>query len=403
MRSQENVERVSKRLLVLCPDAWRTGSPIVSLHLLEWLRANTDWRFSILLGHDGDLLPRFAEVGTTHVWETSNPRISVGRRLRDAAARRVLLNRLAREDVDAVYVCSAVAARLVPVVCRRVHAPLLFHVHELEYTLERYVRTSVFRAAQPFVTHYVAASSATRDNLIARHEVGPDDVTLVYECIPARRYRAEMRDLDSSEARRRLGLSADTFVVASCGTLHWRKGPDLFLQLGRALAERTTRPFALLWIGGPTQGEEYARFRHDAEHLRVAARLHLTGYVDDARRYIAAADAFVLTAREDPFPLACLEAGVLAKPVLCFEGAGGMTELLTADRGITIPYGDVGAMAIAVERLMEEPSIGASLGRNLADHVVAHHDVEVAGSLLRDVIETRLVSGARQVPPLSRR
>jgi glycosyltransferase involved in cell wall biosynthesis len=78
--------------------------------------------------------------------------------------------------------------------------------------------------------------------------------------------------------------------------------------------------------------------------------------------YMAAADVFVLTSREDPYPLVCLEAAALEKPIVCFEGGGGTPEFVEADCGFVVPYLDIIGMADRVISLLDSPDCRDNLG-----------------------------------------
>jgi glycosyltransferase involved in cell wall biosynthesis len=56
-------------------------------------------------------------------------------------------------------------------------------------------------------------------------------------------------------------------------------------------------------------------------------------------------DMLLLTSREDPFPLVCIEVGMMGKPILSFEKATGTNEILKDARGFIVPFGDVDEMA----------------------------------------------------------
>jgi glycosyltransferase involved in cell wall biosynthesis len=391
---------MAKRVLFLSHDAARTGAPLAVLHLLEWVRTNTDWQVTVLLGAGGDLQRRFEALVPTFVWdlpadERLGQRLIRGIRTRAGLShpsRERLLREFARHNFAGVYAGSADTARIIPALQSSAAAPVVCHVRELEYVLTRYVKTAVFRAAQPFIKHYVAASEATRQNLLERHGVAPGAVTRLYECLPARRFRSEASRSDAGKIRAALGIPAGAYVVASGGSLHWRKGPDLFLQVGRRLRERTGRHFALLWVGGPKAGEEYVRFRHDVEHLGLSADVHVTGSTDEPLAYLAAADVFVLTSREEPCGIMSLEAAVLERPVVCFDGAGGIPELLAGERGFTVPYADSDAMADVVARLWAEPTRAAVAGRRAADYVTAHHDIDVIAPQICELIEKHMIT-----------
>ena len=61
-------------ILFVSHDASRTGAPIALLTFLRWLRANTDYRFEVLLGSGGALEPAFEALAPT-----TNADVAAGR------------------------------------------------------------------------------------------------------------------------------------------------------------------------------------------------------------------------------------------------------------------------------------------------------------------------------------
>ena len=122
----------------------------------------------------------------------------------------------------------------------------------------------------------------------------------------------------------------------------WRKGTDLFLQLARIVSQQLSNAH-FAWIGGSAR--DVLEIEHDVRLAGLAQKVRVTGAVAKTADYFGAADVFVLTSREDPYPLVCLEAAALSKPIVCFAGAGGMPEFVEEDCGFVVPYLDLAAMA----------------------------------------------------------
>ncbi len=59
---------MSIKVLFISHDASRTGAPIVLLHLLKWVKYNTDVEFLILLKDGVELEDRFRVLGETNIW-----------------------------------------------------------------------------------------------------------------------------------------------------------------------------------------------------------------------------------------------------------------------------------------------------------------------------------------------
>ncbi len=127
---------------------------------------------------------------------------------------------------------------------------------------------------------------------------------------------------DVAEVRSSLGISEDAFVVAGSGTLEWRKGVDLFLQAAVRLTGELP-DIHFIWVAGRSAPSNpiYDEVMFDLARIDEKERIRVIESKDVPAPYFAAADLFLLTSREDTFPLVCLEAAALGKPVICFEKA----------------------------------------------------------------------------------
>ena len=57
-----------RTILFLNHSASRNGASLLLLHLLQWLRANTDFRLEVLSDGGGPLIDEFRAVAPTQVW-----------------------------------------------------------------------------------------------------------------------------------------------------------------------------------------------------------------------------------------------------------------------------------------------------------------------------------------------
>src|SRR5207302_921901 len=115
----------------------------------------------------------------------------------------------------------------------------------------------------------------------------------------------------SAEDRRRwraaLGLPPDHVVVGGAGTLDWRKGPEIFVQLAATVHKLAPDlPISFCWVGNGSR-RVVQRLRHDARHSGCDGSVVFTGERTDTPACFAAFDVLALTSREDPFPLVVLE------------------------------------------------------------------------------------------------
>lgn len=140
------------------------------------------------------------------------------------------------------------------------------------------------------------------------------------------------------------------------GRLVERKGHRYLLEAFARLRRRSTVPLRLAFAG---QGEIEGALRAQAERLGIAGEVRFLGYV--ARGDIAAvyreADVFVLASQNEGMSIALLEAMASGLPVIVTR-AGGTAELVEDGvNGLIVPWADVAALAAALGRFVDEPSL----------------------------------------------
>jgi glycosyltransferase involved in cell wall biosynthesis len=357
------------KTLFLSHDATRTGAPMLLLTLLRWIRDESDVQFRIVLKDGGDLERDFAAVGPcTNLRWNNHPRRRGGPfgRFRRPVATPPLPS---LDDVDLVY-SNTITNGVVSAAFAASGRPIITHVHELENIIHQYGREN-FELVKRHTTAFIAASHAVKKNLVETHGIPGDRITLVHEYLPVRDYSAERVGRPREEVLASVGIAPGAFVVGACGTTDWRKSPELFIQLAahaRKLAPRA--PIHFLWVGGSLSFE----LRWDLEKAGLG-NVAFVPHTDRTLDYFNCMDVFALTSRVDPYPLVCLEAASLGRPVLCFEAAGGMPEFVEDDCGFVIPYLDVPAMAERIVALEADRPRARALGEAARQKVNARHDI----------------------------
>ena len=383
-------------VLFVLPLAERNGATSSLLHFTRWFKANSGRPFAILLAEGGELVADCEKL--TDAWPADSSGWCPGG-LRSRALNALSLGQWARRAEKAevrrfasrcspglIYVNSltTAGARLVDLV--DLDVPVLIHSHELEWFLQRQTGPAMERVLSQ-ATRFIACSNAVRDNL-RRHGVGPDRIDTVHEAIPVGRVAAERA---RGEVLRELVLPDGAELVVASGILYWGKGADLFVQLARDVCRR--RPNAYFaWIG-PASPEQVLQFNHDVHLAGLGGRVFHTGAAARPADYFAAADAFVLTSREDSFPLACLEAAALGKPIVCFADAGGAPEFVEDDCGFVVPYLDVAGMAERLIFLLDSQECRFRMGAAARRKVTERHDVSIAAPKIAEIIERTIAGG----------
>lgn len=360
------------KVLFISHDAQPHGAQILLLHLVRWVAANTQMTPHVLLKQDGPLRKDFGAIARTTVWQPN-----------DAAG---FVAKCRQEKYDVIYSNTVTNGALLAALAA-LECPVISHVHELGYWITH--RSGALNNAQ-VVQHsdyYIAASRAVADCLRETLGLPTQKIFIVHEFAQTR-----IEGFDAASARRRvreeLKIPADAAVIGGSGTTDWRKSPDLFVQLARALHKRMApKPVHFLWVGGDASGPEFGMLWHDVRRLGLESCVHFAGHRENPRDYFAAFDLFALTSREDPYPLVVLEAAALGLPVLGFEKSGGVGEFIENDAGFVVPYLDIDAMSARAAELLGDETLRRRLGARAREKAAQRHDVSVAAPKIVNVIE----------------
>ncbi len=158
------------------------------------------------------------------------------------------------------------------------------------------------------------------------------------------------------EVRRELGLRGEVVVLHSSNL---RPGKRIDLLLETAARVRPREAFKLLILAG----EPFAPFAEHVRRLGLADRVIVREKVNDIEDYLQVADVGLFTSETESFCLSILEAMCFGCPSVSSR-VGGIPEVVEDNRsGLLVPFGDVAALASALEALIhDEPRRGA-LGR----------------------------------------
>jgi glycosyltransferase involved in cell wall biosynthesis len=235
---------------------------------------------------------------------------------------------------------------------------VISYVHELENSIRMFVTKDSLFYTLRHTTEFLVPSVPVYKNLLANHHINSDKIFYLNYYVP----EIDVPEERIAGIREALNL-LDCLVVGCIGSCEWRKGPDLFLQVGVHLKNlRHQKKVKLVWIGADKSSPDFALMHNDAFRAGVLNDVIILGSVSNPIDYLAVFDIFILTSREDPYPLVILEAAMQKKPVLAFENSGGVTDFLLAINSEPVPYLDTYSMALRVEALLADPEARQCLG-----------------------------------------
>ena len=386
--------------LFITHDCCVAGAQHSFLRILKWFRAHTPWRIGVLALGDGPLAAEYARLAPFMLWQDlPDP----GARPQDALAR---IATLTGGVPDIIFGNTVVSARAYGLLSGFGRA-MVTRIAELGSSVDRYAPPDVQAALLRHSTGFVAVSTPVADMLRTRFGVPDDRITVINGAI---------EDTDTVlDAGRRAALpmppsapggngSAPAAggplpLLWGCGSISHRKGADLFLHVAEALLARGVTGFRAFWAGHPEDDLVRGLF---LDKERSPARNHVTylGKVDAPARLMAPGDVFLMTSREDPFPLVSLEAAERGVPTVCFPGTGGITDFAAAGGGLVAPQAPAQAMADSLAPLLADRAACVAAGERARATVLQRHTMAQAGPRFAALF-ARLAAQATASPPLA--
>jgi glycosyltransferase involved in cell wall biosynthesis len=135
---------------------------------------------------------------------------------------------------------------------------------------------------------------------------------------------------------------------------------------------RTSAPLYLLLVGG---GELENTVREQVAQLGLENRVRFLGIRSDVADILRASDVFVLSSRWEGNPMSVMEAMASGLPVVS-TAVGGVPELVRdGETGLLVPSEDTGALAQAIQALVDNPARRQAMGAAARQHAVASFDI----------------------------
>ena len=272
--------------------------------------------------------------------------------------------------------------------------PVVLFAHELQMSVATYSEPESLKFLLAKCSHLIAVSRAVADFYVKEYQYPADRVS-TFTLIDINQIRQRISAVDPLLLQQELGLPSEAIVVGGCGNAEWRKGNDIFNLIARQVIERLAdKPVYFVWVGAGDSQPFFELIKFDIERFGLTDKIRLIPPTPRALDIMTRFDLFLLSSREDPYPLVVLEAALLQKPIVCFDQAGGAPELVEDDAGEVVKYLDVHAAADAVISLIEDRSLRNKKGKKAHDKVLERHDTALSVQKIMDVIEMAMKNTA---------
>jgi glycosyltransferase involved in cell wall biosynthesis len=162
------------------------------------------------------------------------------------------------------------------------------------------------------------------------------------------------------------GEASERFVLGF-GSLIYAKGPDRAIKALGYIPE-SKRP-ELVWIGSFAEPEYELELRRIANKSGVRLTLKIGVTDSEIRSLLSRAAMLIYTSRLEPFGLSPLEANACGTPVVAIAEGGVRETVQHQINGLLVENADPRSLALAIERLLDDPVLARELRVGSLAHV----------------------------------
>jgi glycosyltransferase involved in cell wall biosynthesis len=229
-------------------------------------------------------------------------------------------------------------------IARRLGLPIVVQVHEIP---PRGLKRNLTLRWAAVVADVLIGVSRPVIQMLAEH-ARRTPVIMIHNGVP----RVEARPPPEGE-----------FIVGTVGHVSRTKGTDVFLAAAAlALRKQPSLRFEHIGPGRPWGDDEYEdQVAATARSPQLRGSVHMLGH-RPARDALARWSLFVLSSRQEAFPLGTLEAMAAGIPVIATEVGGVPEQIVHLDSGVLVPAEDPSALAEWIVRLHDDETLNRRLG-----------------------------------------
>ena len=263
---------------------------------------------------------------------------------------------------DVVHVHTSKAGIVGRIAARSARVPVVIHTaHGWAFNREQPLLLRLFYVAAEWLCARLCDAIvvvASTDREVARKfGIGRDaQFTLIRSGVEVEAFRD--CPLTQAEARQRLGIPADAFVVGTVGRLSRQKAPLELLAAFRLLAARCPNA-RLVFVGdGPLRAELVAAIAA----CGLTDRVLLTGVRRDVPELMRALDVFALSSRWEGLPRVFPQAMAAGLPIVATRVDGAPDAIEEGRNGHLVDVGDMARFAERLIALANDPERRYEMG-----------------------------------------
>jgi glycosyltransferase involved in cell wall biosynthesis len=222
---------------------------------------------------------------------------------------------------------------------------------------------AIDRAASRLVDAYIAVSEANQRYLVDEKKLPAAKVKVIRNGCSLEHFAAPVSVPPGFKSAAGFAESDPVLLVAA--RLEPQKGHAVLLRAMQALKQEFPALRLVLLGDGCLRAELEALVRQ----LGLQGSVLMPGHSPDIRRWMSAADLCVLPSFAEGLPLFAIECLAAARPMVATAVDGTPEIVVNGKTGLTVPAGDVNALAASIAELLRNPQHAAQLGAEGARYV----------------------------------
>ena len=273
----------------------------------------------------------------------------------------------------------------VPIIVHTVHG---WGHHDRQHPLVRRLYILLEQITQRITGRLIVVSPRNIQKGLADGIATPEKYVIIRSGIEMDRFRQPARPREAVRAE--LGIPLGAAVVGTVTRLSFQKAPlDFVAAAAQVAAHRQDVHFVIVG-DGPLRADVEAQVVASG----LAGRVHLTGLRHDVPDLMHSFDVFALTSLWEGLPRVLPQAMAAGLPIVATAVDGNAEAVADGINGFLTPPGDPQAMAIALLRLLEDPTLASRFG----EAGQARADEFSAQKMIRDIAALYEALLAERVP-----
>lgn len=339
---------MKKKIILLSHEASLSGAPMSLLNLSKYLLDTKEYVICFLFNRSGPLIPEFKKIGKVICLDNLGTRQNIFvkyiirvlpmYKIRDQLLKFIFLFYKPNCVISNTIVNSSMLSyfnfsrlKLLTIVREKKGVINLFD------SINKNDSKKIINKSSKFI----AVSNSVKKDLNEYYNVDNNKIQVIYNTLPYFKKQINSQ-VEINKWKKENNIPPKAFIVGSCGGPIWRKGPDLFLNIAKAVKKISqNEDIFFIWKGGKKNSSWFLDFVQEIKFLDLHKNITILPESKNIGIFYNSIDVYISTAREEPFGLTLLEAGHYKKPCLAFSKSGGPEEILSKDKGIIVPYGDI--------------------------------------------------------------